>query len=348
MKKLYILMLIGLVLFSGLASAAWTDSLSTDLKLYFNCSAANDAVSGAVSLGADKGSIAYNTTRALVGDACQVNTDNTFILDDDVTNMEEVGSGGGRTTNFWFRTFDSSASYQQIYGTKINSYPQGYISDAGHEIFTFKNYVTPSGTTTVAGVTDNTYHMISLVNNGTGLLIYMDANFIIYEQPYADWDNSSMVFGTALNGIYGIVDGQFDELGFWDRGLSSTEITQLYNGGAGITYAAIPKPTVTLNSPANDSNYTIGSVLFNSTVTPKVFESTNATIYIWHSNGTLYNSTTNLITGSSANITTFNISMSTIQDNYIWNVRGCQGNGIGDNCSFATTNQTVNIKNPYK
>lgn len=40
-------------------------------------------------------------------------------------------------------------------------------------------------------------------------------------------------------------DGRKDEIGIWDRELTATEVTQLYNGGAGLAYPLVP---------ANNSN----------------------------------------------------------------------------------------------
>lgn len=49
------------------------------------------------------------------------------------------------------------------------------------------------------------------------------------------------------SGDLGYGNGVMDEVGFWDKALTSTEVTSLYNGGAGLVYpfAAPPAPTTT-------------------------------------------------------------------------------------------------------
>lgn len=64
---------------------------------------------------------------------------------------------------------------------------------------------------------------------------------------YTNYFNGSLVYSselpvslTSVNlGSYAgiqIADGQGDEVGVWNRALSSTEVSELYNGGAGLTY----------------------------------------------------------------------------------------------------------------
>lgn len=103
-------------------------------------------------------------------------------------------------------------------------------------------------------------------------------------------------------------------------------------------------PIVTLNSPEDNANVTNATITFNSTIAPTTFNVTNATLSIWWSNGTIISTTTNTLTGSSANTTTFDINISTITDGYLWNVEGCQGNGNGINCTSVDSNRTFNIK----
>lgn len=136
-----------------------------------------------------------------------------------------------------------------------------------------------------------------------------------------------------------------DEFGMWNRTLNTTEITELYNGGLGLSFAG-GGSTVTLNSPADNLNMTNGTIEFNATVTPSTFSLTNATFYIWFSNGTTVNTTTT--TSFTGNTTAINISIPMFNDSYVWNVKGCQGNGIGVNCSFASSNFTFNIKKIFE
>lgn len=75
-------------------------------------------------------------------------------------------------------------------------------------------------------------------------------------------------------GTYGNL--QADEIGIWNRTLNTTEIDELYNGGAGLEF---PGASVTLNSPVEAYNSTNQTVIFN--ITPSSINSlVNASIKI--------------------------------------------------------------------
>jgi len=135
-----------------------------------------------------------------------------------------------------------------------------------------------------------------------------------------------------------------DEFGIFNKKLSASEIADLWNGGAGLKFRG--DVIVTLDAPADNSDIIDNSTSFTSTITPTGdFDLANATLYVWHSNNTLYNSSTNSLSGTIATSTTIDMNISIIEDGYVWNVRGCEGNGASGNCSFASANRTVNVKN---
>jgi len=194
---------------------------------------------------------------------------------------------------------------------------------------------------------NNTWYMLTGVyDNSTGNISVFVNNAI---------DGYATVLSTGPNQDYGIAliggenrasatvnfEGVIDECGYWSRDLNQTEITQLYNGGTGITINPfVPGDiSITLLVPANETLTNNISMLFNSTITPLTYNLTNATVYIWYDNGTLFNSTTETLSGNVPVTSSFNIS-NFIIDDYYWNVFGCQGNGSGNNCSFADNNFT--------
>lgn len=74
--------------------------------------------------------------------------------------------------------------------------------------------------------------------------------------------------------------GHMDEIGIWNRSLTQTEITELYNGGVGLAYGDyLPTPQVTLNSPINYFNTTNPAITFNITATDEQ-QIINVTLYI--------------------------------------------------------------------
>lgn len=113
---------------------------------------------------------------------------------------------------------------------------------------------------------DGAWHHIVGVKSGSTLYIYVDGSL-----------DKSGAFGStvlysvstkigARGSVSNYFGGTIDEIGVWSRALSSTEITQLYNGGSGISYTNYFGAIITLNSPVNAYNSTSQSIIFNGTV----------------------------------------------------------------------------------
>jgi len=78
------------------------------------------------------------------------------------------------------------------------------------------------------------YHVVMVRTSGT-------LNFYVNGTITSGSNTSTPATPTTLSQIGSQVgirffNGKIDEVGFWNRALSSTEITQLYNGGAGLSY----------------------------------------------------------------------------------------------------------------
>lgn len=91
-------------------------------------------------------------------------------------------------------------------------------------------------------LTANTWHHVGFTRNGTTLTIYVDGSSV--STSTIAGSASSSVARTPSNGkctfandqgtFWG--DGTIDESGFWDKELTSSEVTDLYNGGSGLPY----------------------------------------------------------------------------------------------------------------
>ena len=134
-------------------------------------------------------------------------------------------------------------------------------------------------------------------------------------------------------------DGKMDELGIWNRTLSESEITELYNSGNGLPYFYRSK--ITLESPVNEiilSDLNINFTASGNDIPTPNWEWKNITYYVWNTTG-LFNSTSINIVDA----VTFNNSLQ-INDfsigNYEWNVYCCYGNATFNNCTFSESNFT--------
>ncbi len=170
--------------------------------------------------------------------------------------------------------------------------------------------------------------MITLVRSGNTASLYKNGVLGTTSSVSGGAGSSSLLIADDGSGSR-IIDGKFDEIGMWERELNSTEILQLYNSGDGFQYPFIvPRTVVTLNSPPNNTLQS-SSVTFNVTLeTGTGLNLTNATLFIWDSNGDIFTTDTNIVTGDTINTTTFLVTNLTT-GNYEWNVLGSSENSTG-------------------
>lgn len=90
--------------------------------------------------------------------------------------------------------------------------------------------------------TTNIWHQVVVRRNGSAFNIFLDGTSAATgssTRSISDTTNPLMV--GRRDGSQGYpMDGGIDELAIWNRALSNTEISQLYNGGAGLI---IPEPS---------------------------------------------------------------------------------------------------------
>lgn len=100
--------------------------------------------------------------------------------------------------------------------------------------------------------------------------------------------------------------------------------------------------STTLSYPANNSGAYIGTMVTGANFSATSGNITNATLYVWWSNGTLYKTNTTTVTGT-INTTERTISGLLTGNNYQWNYLGCASNSTSFDCSFATHNRSFSI-----
>ena len=90
-------------------------------------------------------------------------------------------------------------------------------------------------------VADGDWHCVIFTGDGTNIKVYVDGNTTA-EDTAADTTNFN-IDSAAINVGASIFDGSYittsmDEMAIWAKELSSAEITDLWNSGAGIPYEA--------------------------------------------------------------------------------------------------------------
>lgn len=81
--------------------------------------------------------------------------------------------------------------------------------------------------------TVDVWHMLTLTFDGTTTSAYLDGS--VYNSSDGTVADTFTKFSIGDSADYGgdAIDGLVDEIGIWDRGLSSQEVSDLWNGGTG-------------------------------------------------------------------------------------------------------------------
>lgn len=261
----------------------------------------------------------------------------TNPIDGTSINLNAInGSVGQITINFWLNL-------------SSDSYTNGRIISDGSEEIRFDDgeiELAMSGVLPYGNVTErlNEYIMFTWVTNSSQADIYLDGvlNGTMSLTAFS-WSANAVEFVSGAGSAGIPFDSGLDELGIWNRTLNSSEVLELYNSGDGLPFDASSAPgqiLVELISPADNIITLNESILFVTNSTPTNLNLTNATFIIWHSNNSIFQSETNIITGALENTTSFNIT-NFQQEIFHWNVLSCGENSTGSNCNFAGSNFTL-------
>ena len=162
-----------------------------------------------------------------------------------------------------------------------------------------------------------------------------------YSYNYTGLNDYNFGFNFTFGGFpagYISFNGTIDETGIWDRALSDSEISDLYNSGAGITPFR-ENITIVLNSPADDYDTINKNITFNCTaLTTSLFNITNISLY-HNETGTWTLNQTNSTTHRENSTSTFYVDFQGY-GNFGWNCYAC----INDSTCAWGTNRTINLK----
>lgn len=332
MKKIFFTLLFVIFLVGTISAFDWNEGIVTYYQL--------EELSGAVvdSVGNYNGT--YNgSSQGVTG---KINNAYDFELDDsDWINSSIQPDWANFTICMWINLETSSGTLQRVfnydnptlnYGSKgITLYDDDiYVGMGGSDVNW--DYETTGEWDFICVVRNPDESKTLLYINGTNV-----ANGTIGTTASGDGD-TFVHFATGRNYDTQFYDGLIDEIGIWNRSLTTDEIVELYNEDIGLTYEDTGlNVTITLISPEDDSTISTNEIEFlaNYSMGTPTYNLTNTTLFIWYNNGTLFNETTVIITGQT-NDTNITVSNFTLND-YIWNMYTCYSNGVS-NCEWDLTN----------
>lgn len=193
-------------------------------------------------------------------------TDNNTVLnavgkwgnaaDFEQTNSEYLGRASSGLVGFtsisvqaWVYMESASATYPQIAGAwrdsinnrgwtlcLVSGNPYFYVTELG------TNASTKNVTSGIALSTGVWYHLVGTFDGSTGdIALYVNNTAYTSTSALTGTYSSTAEFRIGHNEWFGnrgdgYWDGLIDEVGVWSKKLSASEVSDLYNGGAGLPY----------------------------------------------------------------------------------------------------------------
>ncbi len=249
--------------------AVWTADINTDISLYFPFDEVATTID--VVAGRNTSTTAANVTGKIKYAYQYAGAQTTGVAG----YKPYIASIDAGSVNFWIKTVDTEFNAFQQDGPGNPSNIDTVIGGGGGAgspycaggqfCITLGRVVTV--TTAIGNMNNGAWHMITITVDGTTHRMYIDG-------VNRDNDTSALNIFGGNNGQNGFIMGDtsfvgtIDEFGVWDRALTNVEVTQLYNGGAGMTF--LPLSMVILNSPINDFRTDGNTINFNGTISSYV------------------------------------------------------------------------------
>lgn len=333
--------------------AVWTEALNTEIVSYYTLNESSGTIASesvnsifngsGVNLEGDewsKGIIGNGFNTSGVADEAMSISASMFDNMQNWTisiwvNATNPGVGNQRYLGNWFQGSTGSQLTSNIAG---GVFGYSLVIDA-----VSKNVNSPDT------VNADVWHNVIITYNGTEAGLWINGTFITSESGYSDnvFTSDRVMHLAQMNGD--AFTGTLDEVTFWNRTLSVTEISDLWNDGEGITFNPIAGDDffiVTLQNPTNHTNTTRSDFNFDMTsaATGSGTAMINTTLLVWNPDKSLFGSNFTLLTGNISNST--NLSMQGLQSNtsYEWNYELCSIQGAFNiQCNMSASNFTLNV-----
>jgi len=249
--------------------AIWTSSFNTGLVSYFKfdeTSGTNtkDEVNnhdGTLSNMEDADWMLNATCK--IGGCINFSETNEYInlSDESAFDMDEF------TINFWMKKYENLKDYRIISKDEGHTSNFWLVESGGGLIFSTGNTAGDNyGIRIISSSTNSAgrWMMVTARYNSTRASFFLNGTLIGNNDTPDYYSNDFHVnFAWAVGNTNAYL-GMLDELGIWNRSLTDSEITDLYNSGTGLTYS--PKPTVSITYPISET-YNHNVEFLNYTVT---------------------------------------------------------------------------------
>jgi hypothetical protein len=221
-------------------------TLLNNIEAYWNL---NDNGSGGVSLVDSTGNsnTLTNNGGVTLGTGI-INGDAVFLGNYSQSIEQSLSCGslftpgtGNFSISLWANSTTNATTYPAVIGCEYTNF----------SIYFLDNIVPDGIRVACAGGSDisipsvadyNLWYNIVFSRNAGDVSIYLNGNLVGTgtNNGFIDFTTPNPLYlGENSYGIDTCFNGQIDEVGIWSRSLTGSEVTELYNGGSGITYPFI-------------------------------------------------------------------------------------------------------------
>lgn len=330
--------------------AVWTSALNQDLLAWWKFDEAVGSNAGDSKGNFDLTTNSTNWTTGLINNALTFNSStlqawNDTFLDGDQEDL---------SISFWFNlpaNFDAGATTDMTLLEKVNKFNENHIrfslESGGGRLNVNHEGENLDGGNLLSNYSVLTkgrwYHALVVWDGRVNISLYVNGEHNHTQETGGQLNASTLDFPWAIGGGFqgnNPLNATIDEVGVWDRVLLDSEIADLYNAGAGISFEPINGTTVTLNSPIDDFTTINKTINFNCSSEANNIANniTNVSLYhnetgVWTLNQT---NSTNRKENSTA-IFTIDFQNFTLFD---WTCRSCDNTST---CNYAPNNRTIDI-----
>ncbi len=320
--------------------AVWgVGAIASELRGYWDM----DELSGTVAVdkvgvnNATLTNMAFNPNGLINGAGNNTNVGNPSFI----SNYKPSNADKDITFNFWFNTSNMDVRQVICFITDFacgtpdsNGDFRAYVSGNALQSDWYDGSARKQADTPALNIGE--WNMITFVINQTAVTGY--ANGVAGTPSAATtftWTGNDIFAPWNLDGLW-TTPTYLDEVGIWNRSLTQTEITELYNSGIGLAYP-FGGEGITLNAPEDTLSSPTQTIEFNATATQTGATITNMSLWT-NQSGTfqLENATTGLSGNSNTTIWNHNLGS---DGTYLWGVEACDSDGDCTN----SNNRTVSI-----
>ncbi len=223
-------------------------NLQDDIIAYWKMDGSSSDATGSGHNGSDTG-ITYSSSNGVINNGAGFSPGSNSKIT--ITDTSALKPMGDFTVNFWLKTSAvNNPAFFSSYSQNTNAAGIRFNLDSGKILFlSGRNTGLTKGTDyeyiqSASSPNDGNWHMWTGVYNGSQLLLYKDGNSTpdasiswAYSPGYAA-SNYIRIGQASFDGtdIADTLNGSIDDVGFWGRALSTSEIANLYNSGSGLQY----------------------------------------------------------------------------------------------------------------